>query len=83
MIERLAAQAQEGREVIVISSDNVLRHVAAKGGVEVMHAGELLARLSTGAPGDGPKAAPRQRFQMGDNLDPKVREALERLRRRE
>ena len=81
VIERLAAQAQEGREVMVISSDNVLRHVAAKGGVEVMHAGELLSRLSAGAPGDQAKTAPRQRFQLGDSLDPKVREALERLRR--
>lgn len=81
VIERLAAQAQEGREVTVISSDNVLRHVAAKGGVEVMHAGELLSRLSSGAPGDGPKTAARQRFQLGDSLDPRVREALERLRR--
>jgi predicted RNA-binding protein with PIN domain len=81
VIERLAAQAQGGREVMVISSDNVLRHVAAKGGVEVMHAGELLARLSAGAPGDQSKSAPRQRFQLGDSLDPKVREALERLRR--
>ena len=81
VIERLAGQAQEGREVTVISSDNVLRHVAAKGGVQVMHAGELLSRLSSGAPGDRPTGAPRQRFQLGDTLDPKVREALERLRR--
>lgn len=81
VIERLAAQAQEGREVTVISSDNVLRHVAARGGVQVMHAGELLSRVSAGAPGDGPKTAPRQRFQLADSLDPKVREALERLRR--
>jgi predicted RNA-binding protein with PIN domain len=81
VIERLAAQAQEGREVMVISSDNVLRHVAARGGVEVMHVGELLSRLSSGAPGDGPRSAPRQRFQLADSLDPKVREALERLRR--
>ena len=83
VIERLAAQAQEGREVMVVSSDNVLRHVAAKGGVEVMHAGELLSRLSAGAPDDGPKTAARQRFQLADSLDPKVREALERLRRGE
>jgi hypothetical protein len=46
-----------------------------------MHVGELLSRLSSGAPGDGLKSAPRQRFQLADSLDPKVREALERLRR--
>lgn len=81
VIERLAGQAGEGREVTVVSSDNVLRHVAARGGVEVMHAGELLSRLSSGAPGDRPSGAPRQRFQLADSLDPSVREALERLRR--
>jgi predicted RNA-binding protein with PIN domain len=81
IIERLAHRSAEGREVTVVSSDAVLRHVAQRSGVHAMSAREFSDRLS---------AAPRERFQpekgasrrlLGDALDPAVREALERLRR--
>jgi predicted RNA-binding protein with PIN domain len=82
IIERLAHRSADGRrEVTVVSSDSVLRHVAQRSGVHAMSAREFSDRLS---------AAPRERFQpregpsrrlLGDALDPAVREALERMRR--
>jgi len=83
VIERLAHTHHVDREVTVVSSDSVLRHVAQRSGVNVMSAREFSDRLA---------AAPRERFQaerpserrlLGDLLDPEVRAALERMRRGE
>ena len=83
VIERLAHRHHAEREVTVVSSDNVLRHVAQRSGVHAMSAREFSDRLA---------AAPRDRFQpaapkrgdlLGDLLDPEVRAALERIRRGE
>jgi predicted RNA-binding protein with PIN domain len=83
VIERLAHRHHTDREVTVVSSDSVLRHVAQRSGVNVMSAREFSDRLT---------AAPRERFQpepaarrrlLGDLLDPEVRAALERMRRGE
>ena len=83
IIERLAHRSAEGREVTVVSSDAVLRHVAQRSGVHAMSAREFLDRLQA-APAQRP-APPesRGRTKLGDTLDPSVREALERIRRGE
>jgi len=81
LIERLAHLHHDTREVTVVSSDSVLRHVAQREGVHAMSAREYVDRLGAPAGSDAPSAQPRQRFQLGDKLDPAVREALERLRR--
>jgi len=83
VIERLAFRHAD-REVTVVSSDAVLRHVAQRGGVQAMSAREFIDRLV---------AAPKERFEqgqgprgrrlLGDALDPEVRAALERMRRGE
>jgi predicted RNA-binding protein with PIN domain len=83
LIERLAHRSQHDREVTVVSSDTVLRHVAQRGGVHAMSAREYVDRLAAPA---APEAAPDrgpQRFQLADTVDPEVRAALERLRRGE
>ena len=54
VIERLAYSHHADREVTVVSSDAVLRHVAQRGGVHAMSAREFSDRLA---------AAPRERFQ--------------------
>jgi predicted RNA-binding protein with PIN domain len=83
IIERLAHRHAADREVTVVSSDSVLRHVAQRSGVHAMSAREFSDRLA---------AAPRERLQpqpaagrrlLGDLLDPEVRAALERIRRGE
>jgi predicted RNA-binding protein with PIN domain len=83
IIERLAHRHAADREVTVVSSDAVLRHVAQRGGVQAMSAREFSDRLA---------AAPRERLQpppgprgrlLWDALDPAVRAALERMRRGE
>jgi predicted RNA-binding protein with PIN domain len=83
VIERLAHRRQHEREVTVISSDSVLRHVAQRGGVHAMSAREYLDRLSAAPPPPSRGETGRQRFQLGDTVDPAVREALERMRRGE
>jgi predicted RNA-binding protein with PIN domain len=81
LIERLAHRHHNERDVTVVSSDNVLRHVAQREGVHAMSAAEYVSRLAAAGAPDAPSGKPRQRFQLADNLDPAVREALERLRR--
>ncbi len=82
LIERLAHRSQHDREVTVISSDTVLRHVAQRGGVQAMSAREYVDRLASAPAGETPSAtASRQRFTVADSVDSAVREALERLRR--
>jgi predicted RNA-binding protein with PIN domain len=81
VIERLAHLRHEDREVTVVSSDSVLRHVAQRGGVHAMSAREYIDRISAPPAPAARVDASRQRFQMGDSVDPAVREALERLRR--
>jgi predicted RNA-binding protein with PIN domain len=83
VIERLAHRRQDDREVTVISSDTVLRHVAQRGGVQAMSSREYVDRLAAGRSVDAPSQPGRQRFQLADSVDPAVREALERLRRGE
>jgi predicted RNA-binding protein with PIN domain len=83
VIERLAHRHGGEREVTVVSSDAVLRHVTHRDGVSAMSAREFSDRLA---------AAPRERLApppassrrlLGDALDPAVRAALERMRRGE
>ena len=84
VIERLAFRHAANREVTVVSSDAVLRHVAQRGGVQAMSAREFIDRL-VAAPReriDAPKTV-RDRRLLGDALDPEVRAALERMRRGE
>jgi predicted RNA-binding protein with PIN domain len=81
VIERLADRQQHDREVTVISSDTVLRHVAQRGGVQAMSSREYVDRLAAVRSAEAPPRPGRQRFQLGDSVDPAVREALERLRR--
>ena len=80
VIERMAHRLSAEHDVTVVSSDAVLRHVAARGGVHGMSAGELVARLSI--PRAGPTMEPgRQRYQLGDALDPATRAVFEQIRR--
>jgi predicted RNA-binding protein with PIN domain len=83
VIERLAHRRQHEREVTVISSDNVLRHVAQRGGVQAMSSREYVDRLAAARTADAPATPGRLRFQLADSVDPAVRAALERLRRGE
>lgn len=81
LIERLAHRHQHDREVTVVSSDTVLRHVAQRGGVQAMSAREYVDRLAA-APAEQPSTpAGRLRFKLADSVDPAVRAALERIRR--
>jgi predicted RNA-binding protein with PIN domain len=82
VIERLAHRHAETHDVTVISSDSVLRHVAQRSGVHVMSAGEFVNRLAASArpPDRGPVS--RQRYQLGDAVDPATRAKLEQIRRR-
>jgi predicted RNA-binding protein with PIN domain len=84
VIERLAFRHAADREVTVVSSDSVLRHVAQRGGVQAMSAREFIDRL-VAAPReriDAPQTV-RDRRLLGDALNPEVRAALERMRRGE
>ena len=83
VIERLAHRRQHERAVTVVSSDAVLRHVAQRGPVHAMSAREYLDRLSALPPPPSERERARQRFQLGDSVDPAVRDALERMRRGE
>ena len=83
LIERLAHRSQHDREVTVVSSDTVLRHVAQRGGVHAMSAREYVDRLAAPAAPDAPSERGPQRFQLADTVDPEIRAALERLRRGE
>ena len=55
LIERLAHRSQHDREVTVVSSDTVLRHVAQRGGVHAMSAREYVDRLAAPAPDAPPE----------------------------
>ena len=85
IVERLAYREAGAREVVVVSSDTVVRHVAHRGGVDAMSAREFADRLAAATPREPSERSPakRGRYQVGDALDPDVREALERLRRGE
>ena len=80
VIERLAHRSVSERAVTVVSSDTVLRNVAARDGVDAMSAREFSERLAA-VPPQAPDAGPRQRYQVGDAIDPLTRAALERMRR--
>ncbi len=83
VIERLAHRSggSPQQEVTVVSSDTVVRHVAAREHVHAMSAREFLDRIS--APAEEPQTTSqrRVRYQISDSLDPATRAALERLRR--
>ena len=81
LIERLAHRSQHDREVTVVSSDTVLRHVAQRGGVHAMSAREFLDRLGAGPARRPAPPTSSRRTTLGDTLDPDVRAALERIRR--
>ena len=72
LIERLAHRSQHDREVTVVSSDTVLRHVAQRGGVHAMSAREYVDRLAAPAAPDAPPDRGPQRFQLADTVDPEV-----------
>jgi len=80
IIERLAHRSSLERPVTVVSSDTVLRHVAARGEVDAMSAREFADRLAA-APRPSTTVRPRVRYQLGDALDPATRAAMERIRR--
>ena len=82
VIERLAHRGAEQRPVTVVSSDAVLRHVVHRGGVEVISAREFADGLAS-AHRDTPSEQPdeRNRYRLGEALDPAVQAALERIRR--
>jgi predicted RNA-binding protein with PIN domain len=80
IIERMAHRSSLERPVTVVSSDTVLRHVAARGEVDAMSAREFADRLAA-APRPSTASQPRVRFQLGDALDPATRAAMERIRR--
>jgi len=80
IIERLAHRSSLERPVTVVSSDTVLRHVAARGEVDAMSAREFADRLAA-APRPSTTVQPRVRYQLGDALDPATRAAMDRLRR--
>jgi predicted RNA-binding protein with PIN domain len=83
VVERLAYREAGEREVVVVSSDAVVRHVAHRSGVDAMSAREFADRLAAAASAEPTERSPgkRSRYQVGDALDPAVRAALERLRR--
>ena len=81
VIERLAHRHQSDRAVTVVSSDTVLRHVAQRGGVQVMSAREYVDRLSVAPPDELPSPSGRIRYKLADSVDPAVRAELERIRR--
>ncbi len=81
VIERMAHRHAQTRDVTVVSSDSVLRHVAEREGVHVMSAAEFVSRLDAGAPAGEPSRPGRIRYQIADALDPEVRAAFERFRR--
>jgi predicted RNA-binding protein with PIN domain len=83
VIERLAHRRSETDSVTVVSSDTVLRHVAHRDPVHVMSAREFVERLGSQGATEAPRSgSARQRFQVGDALDPAARAALEEMRRR-
>jgi predicted RNA-binding protein with PIN domain len=81
LIERLAHRHQSDRVVTVVSSDTVLRHVAQRGGVQVMSAREYVDRLAVAPPDEPPSPSGRIRYKLADSVDPAVRAELERIRR--
>jgi predicted RNA-binding protein with PIN domain len=83
VIERLADRHQHDRAVTVVSSDSVLRHVAQRGGVQVMSAREFVDRLAAAPPDEPASPQQRLRFKLADALDPSVQAELERIRRGE
>jgi predicted RNA-binding protein with PIN domain len=85
VIERLAYREAAGGEVTVVSSDTVVRHVSQRGAVQAMSAREFLDRVAASTPAAGTERSPerRVRYQLGDAVDPAVRDALERIRRGE
>jgi predicted RNA-binding protein with PIN domain len=83
VIERLAHRHAGGREVTVVSSDAVLRHVAQRSGVHAMSAREFGDRLAAAPRAHAEPMTSQRGRLLGDALDPDVRAALERLRRGE
>jgi predicted RNA-binding protein with PIN domain len=83
VIERLAHRSEGGpqAEVTVVSSDTVVRHVAAREHVHAMSAREFLDRISTPSEPGTDGSSKRVRYQVSDALDPATRAALERIRR--
>jgi predicted RNA-binding protein with PIN domain len=83
LIERLAHRSQHDREVTVVSSDTVLRHVAQRGGVQAMSAREYVDRLAAAPSGEPPSQRAAQRYTVAESVDDAIRQALERMRRGE
>ncbi|HUZ84430.1 MAG TPA: NYN domain-containing protein [Gaiellales bacterium] len=82
VIERLAHRAAAARrDTTVVSSDSGIRHVAHREGVHVMSVREFLERLRAEPETSSGSPSPRQRYRLGDALDPSVQDALERIRR--
>ena len=80
VVERLAHRHAGTREVMVVSSDAVVRNVAARDGVDAMSAREFCDRLGA-SPTPERDPGGRLRYRLGDVVDPLTRAELERLRR--
>ena len=76
LLERLAAEHRTGEEVCVVSSDSVIRGVSGQE-VRTVSSQRFLADA-----GD-PKHGRDRPLRLGDRLDEKTRERLERMRRGE
>jgi len=76
LLERLASENRSRERVCVVSSDSTVRATAGRA-VQSLTSQTFLADLE-------PPAQPRDRpSRIGDRLDPKTFDALERLRRGE
>jgi predicted RNA-binding protein with PIN domain len=83
VVERVTYElSQSGRTVTVVSADRELRQAVEGGRVHVIGPREFLGRVEREA-GAGGEEGGRQRYRLGDALDARTRDALERLRREE
>ena len=74
LLERLAAEHRDRERVCIVSSDSVIRGVAGPG-VETRSSGRFLSEDAQATQADD------RPLRLGDRLDAKTREKLERLRR--
>lgn len=76
VIEKLAAESRGRERVCIVSSDSVIRGVSGLE-VETRSSGRFLSEVDLAAHSE------ERPLRLGDRLDPKTRERLERLRRGE
>ena len=76
LIEKLAAERRDRERVCIVSSDSVIRGVSGLD-VETRSSGRFLSEADLSAHSE------ERPLRLGDRLDPKTRERMERLRRGE